>query len=86
MKVETMDRDRNYLFNLLGANSDLMDSLNTAWQAWANKATVQSKKPSPIRSITEYFSKVPQKDLHKLYEIYEPDFAMFNYKAEPYLT
>ena len=86
MKVETMDRDRNYLLELLGVNSSLVDDLNAVWDAWTNKAAVPKKKRDPLWSVAEYFSKVSKNDLRKLYETYEPDFAMFNYEAEPYLT
>jgi len=82
LKVETLEKDKEAVFKLLGYNNSTDDAyleLESTWKQWSNP----SKK---LKDETFYFSQLNQELLQSLYNIYELDFELFGYSAKKYFN
>ncbi len=94
LKVETLEGDKDAVLGLLAHNncSRSQDAdLNETWRRWANKAhrrTGAGSFKSKLKSSSsqQYFSQISNLNLQVLYNIYEPDFLLFNYSADKYFA
>ncbi|GAB0092258.1 Carbohydrate sulfotransferase [Sergentomyia squamirostris] len=79
-KVETFQRDTEYIIRQAGLESLLLNKLpNKKVRAISNRSTSDTS-----HLIPKYFSQIDAQTLDQLLEIYEPDFELFGYNYTKY--
>ena len=92
LKLETLAEDSAWLFDRLGLAPALVaDWHDIVGQAGAHVGpggTGHQPTSTATNKTTslQYFGEIPPSKLKQLYTKYRPDFEMFGYSAEPYLS
>ncbi|CAL8126402.1 unnamed protein product [Orchesella dallaii] len=83
LKVETLDDDKQkVLHSLRLSQSDPQyKEVEDVWIRWNNP----SGGNEPKKNESFYYSQLSLRDMEKLYDLYEPDFRIFDYSPDPYV-
>lgn len=96
LKVETMDKDKELVFKILGFKNGTKEykEIVDVWNRWGNRhviSTAAGQKETSMSSAmmvwnttAKYYSQISQDDLKSLYNLYELDFVLFNYSGKEY--
>lgn len=82
LKVETLNDDKDKVMQYLHVSplDPMYKEVEDVWVRWNNP----SGKNGPSRNESFYFSQLTTGDIQKLYELYEPDFQIFDYRPDEY--
>lgn len=82
LKVETLNRDKDEIMKYLHVfpHDPLYREVEDVWVRWNNPSGTNQ----PRRNDSFYFSQLTIEEMDKLYNLYEPDFKIFNYSPDSY--
>lgn len=81
LKLEEIDTDKMQVFKLLDLanNSSESREVERVWNRWINRNTLRSSF-----NDSWYYSQLSHSLMNQLYELYKPDFQLFDYSPDEY--